>query len=152
MSLIHAKAQMAMNVKRPAEKIRAMLHRVSCTLKHNYSADPAEYYIKEAWVGKGHYTKAIKIHGRGRFGVMHHPRSHVKIILGKRNPNPTREEKEFDKLVHLFRSRPLVDPLRQSTPIQFSNPVWSKKPWKYLTSPKWMSPNNALKREAKLEK
>ena len=144
MSLSEARIQMQMNLKRPANNIRAMLHRVSCVLKHNYQLDPDRFYIQRAWVGKGVYRKALKIHGRGRFGIMHHPKAHVKIMLGERNPNPTVQEKEFALLAKMFRKRLLFVPMKDDKPIQFSHPVWSRKPWKYVTSPKWIAPENAL--------
>lgn len=37
----------------------------------------------ESRVGKGKYLERIRYHGRGRFGVMHHPSSHVKIKVGE---------------------------------------------------------------------
>ena len=145
MSLKQAKIQMDFNPRRPALHISKMLHRVIATLGHNYNLDPNNYYLKQAIVGKGVYRKKINFHGRGRFGIMHNPKSHVKIVLGERNPNPTREEKDFETLVQSFKKRQLFIPLKDTKPVQFTQPVWSKKPWKYIQSPKWTSPDNALR-------
>ena len=149
MSLQEAHTQMSMNLKRPAENVRKMLHRVMAALRHNYNLDPARYYIQRAWVGKESHRKAINIHGRGRMGIITHPFSHVKIALGERDPNPSKEDKEVAQLVQIFRrTKPFVH-LEETRPLQFAHPVWSRKPWKYVTSPKWIDSSNALR---KLEK
>lgn len=149
MSLAEAQLQMKMNLKRPAARLSAMLHRVSATLKHNYSLDPRRYFIAQAWVGKGHYRKAVNFHGRGRFGIMHHPSAHVKIVLGERNPEPTREEKQLMELANLIRKekKPLNNLREGHAPPQVL--AWNAKAWKYITSPKWIGPENAAKREQK---
>ncbi|OMH83965.1 50S ribosomal protein L22 [Zancudomyces culisetae] len=38
--------------------------------------------VKEAWVGKGQFRKTLQYKARGRFGVVHHPKAHMKIVLG----------------------------------------------------------------------
>jgi large subunit ribosomal protein L22 len=145
MSLKDAKIQMDFNLRKPAVYISKMLHRVMANLRHNYQLDPADYYLRRVWVGKGVYRKRINYHGRGRFGVMHNPRAHVKIELGKRLPNPTREEKDFDKLCWSFKKRALFVQIKDSKGVRVTQPVWSKKPWKYVRSPKWTTPDNALR-------
>lgn len=35
----------------------------------------------DCWVGKAKYLKRIKMHGRGRSGVMHHPKHHLYVVL-----------------------------------------------------------------------
>ncbi|KAI9142711.1 ribosomal protein L22/L17 [Paraphysoderma sedebokerense] len=42
-------------------------------------------YIAQAWVGKEIYERGIRIMGRGRFGIMHKPGSHMKILLRESN-------------------------------------------------------------------
>jgi ribosomal protein L22 len=149
MSLADAQLQMKMNLKRPAAKIQSLLTRVTATLKHNYDLDPKRFFISQAWVGKGHYRKAVNFHGRGRFGIMHHPSAHVKIVLGERNPEPTREESQLLELVRLIRKekKPLNNLREHYRPPQVL--AWNAKPWKYITSPKWIGPENAAKRELK---
>jgi ribosomal protein L22 len=149
MSLQEAHTQMSMNLKRPAENVVKMLHRVMAALRHNYNLDPARYYIQRAWVGKESHRKAINIHGRGRMGIITHPYSHVKITLGERDPNPSKEDKEVAQLAQIFRRTKPFIPLNETRPLQFAHPVWSSKPWKYVTSPKWIDSENALR---KLEK
>lgn len=43
---------------------------------------------KDCWVGKGKYMRRIKIHGRGRSGVMHHPHHHLYVVLREVPLNP----------------------------------------------------------------
>lgn len=145
MSLKDAKIQMDFNLRKPAVYISKMLHRVMANLSHNYKLDPADYYLKKVWVGKGVYQKRLNFHGRGRFGIMHHPKAHVKIELGKRKPNPTQEEKDFNTLCWSFKRRGLFMQIKDSRPVRVTQPVWSKKPWKYIRSPKWTTPDNALR-------
>lgn len=145
MSLKDAKIQMSFNLRKPAVYIGRMLHRVMANLRHNYKLDPADYFLRRVWVGKGIYRKKLNFHGRGRFGIMHHPKAHVKIELGKRNHSPTQEDKDFNQLVWSFKRRMLFMPVRDSRPVRITHPPWSTKPWKYVRSPKWTSPDNALR-------
>ncbi|KAI9103243.1 ribosomal protein L22/L17 [Phlyctochytrium arcticum] len=144
MSLEEAHVQMKMSKKRPADRVRALLNRAKAALEHNYCRDPTKYVIEQAWVGKGTYLKRMKIHGRGRFGIMHRPASHLKIILAERPRPQTKEDKDFAQLVKSFRKHSLYVPLPDTQPIRFSHPPWSTKPWKYVSSKKWLSPKNAL--------
>ncbi len=148
MSVAQAKVQMEMNLKRPATHVAELLARVQTYLTRDHQLNPHGVFIKRAWVGKGQYTKTINMHGRGRFGIMHHPKSHVKIEI---TPGPfqlTREEKDFEKLKKLYK-KPLHLPraLVETVPMRFHEPIWSKKPWKYVTSPKWTDPNCVLRRD-----
>ncbi|KND04872.1 uncharacterized protein SPPG_00570 [Spizellomyces punctatus DAOM BR117] len=147
MPLLEAEVQMKMSKKRPADRVRAMLHRAASALQHNYGKDPKSYIVQQAWVGKGTYLKRLKIHGKARFGVMHRPAGHVKIILAEKKMDKTKQEKDFDKLVDMFKRHNLYIPLRDSEPVRFLHPPWSRKPWKYVTSPKWVDPKNALARD-----
>ncbi|KAJ3156155.1 hypothetical protein HDU86_004123 [Geranomyces michiganensis] len=144
LSLTQAETQMKMSKKRPADRVRAMLHRAAASLEHNYAVDPKQYVVAQAWVGKGTYLKRIKIHGRARFGVMHRPAAHLKVVLEAKRMDTTAEEREFEKLVRMMRKHSLYVTMKQDAPIHAVYPPWSSKPWKYVTSPKWVSPDNAL--------
>ncbi|TPX62604.1 hypothetical protein PhCBS80983_g00344 [Powellomyces hirtus] len=144
MPLEEAEVQMQMSKKRPADRVRAMLHRTAASLKHNYAEDPKTFVVQQAWVGKGVYLKRLKIHGRARFGIMHRPAAHLKIVVAKKKLDQTKEEKEFDRLVRMFRKHSLYVTMRNDRPVRSLHPPWSSKPWKYVTSKKWMSPDNAL--------
>ncbi|KAI8593750.1 ribosomal protein L22/L17 [Geranomyces variabilis] len=144
LTLSEAEVQMKMSKKRPADRVRAMLHRAAASLEHNYAVDPKQYVVSQAWVGKGTYLKRIKIHGRARFGVMHRPAGHLKVVLEAKKMDVTAEEREFEKLVRMMRKHSLYVTMKQDAPLHAVYPPWSSKPWKYVTSPKWVSPDNAL--------
>ncbi|KAJ3299803.1 hypothetical protein HK104_006932 [Borealophlyctis nickersoniae] len=143
MTLERAETEMRMSVKGQAPRVVRMIRRVKSHLAHNYGRDPDQYYIARAWVGKGQYRKEINIHGRGRFGIMHHPKSHLKIEVEEREPVQTPEEKEFAKLKQFFKKTDLWVPMKDSRPIIAKHPPWSRKPWKYVTKPGWTDPNRA---------
>ncbi|KAI9011271.1 ribosomal protein L22/L17 [Gaertneriomyces semiglobifer] len=149
MSLEEAEKQMTFSKKRAADRVRAMLHRAAAAVSHNYAQDPKDFVIKESWTGKGNRQARMLIHGRARFGKMHRPSAHLKIRLMKRNPDPTQEEKEFATLARLFKRHNLFVPLRDDQPVRLTEPVWSRKPWKYVTSTRWTDPKNALARYAR---
>jgi len=46
-----------------------------------YNLDPDRLVVENIWAGKGQYIKRLKIHARGRTGVMHHPHCHVTVVL-----------------------------------------------------------------------
>ncbi|RUP50963.1 ribosomal protein L22/L17 [Jimgerdemannia flammicorona] len=68
----------------------------------------------QAWVGKGKYIRRIKIHGRGRFGMVHHPTAHIKFIL-KEQPDSVpkgmdRNRKTKKVWTPLIESKPIYNP------------------------------------------
>ncbi|KAI8912457.1 ribosomal protein L22/L17 [Gorgonomyces haynaldii] len=146
MSLTEAKRQMRFTPKRRGVNVYNLLSRVSHVLKHNYSKEPEHYFIKRAWVGKGKFEKRIRIHGRGRFGNVTRPRAHLKIQVEERLPE-TKEQVEFKKLVKAFKRHNLFVTMQDTKPLMPQQPIWSSKPYKYITSKKWMDPKNALKRQ-----
>ncbi|KAI8817777.1 ribosomal protein L22/L17 [Fimicolochytrium jonesii] len=143
MSVPEAHTQMTMSKKRAADRVRALLHRVRCNLKENYNQDADEYVITQAWVGKGVFLKRLKIHGRARFGIMHRPRAHLKVVVERREVGSKEVDVEFERLVKIFRRKELFVPLRDNIPLRHVAVPWSAKPWKYVTSGKWVSPENA---------
>ncbi|OLY83125.1 50S ribosomal protein L22 [Smittium mucronatum] len=75
--------QLEFSPKRAAKKI---LHTVAFARKnaiYQKLFNPDQMYIKEAWVGKGRFSKRLDYKARGRFGVVHHPTAHMKIVLGE---------------------------------------------------------------------
>ncbi|KAJ3415183.1 54S ribosomal protein L22, mitochondrial [Chytridiales sp. JEL 0842] len=148
--LLKAIDQMEFNKKRPAAKIKSMLVRAADVLERQKNSDRKNWIVKQAYVGKGRYYKRNVLHGRGRFGVMHHPASHVKVILEELPQtqwNETKEQmlkrREFEKLVHIFRRHKLYVPLSDAQPVRSRIPPWSFKPYKYITSDRWVDPSNA---------
>jgi len=55
-----------------------------------YKMDPSRVVVAEAFVGKGRFLKRTKIHARGRFGIMHHPMSHIKFVFKELPPRAER--------------------------------------------------------------
>jgi ribosomal protein L22 len=144
MSLQEASLQMKMVIKKRGKDVGEMLHRAGCALEHNYGKSRKDYYIKRAWVGKGVFLKRLRIHGRGRTGRMTRPTAHLKIELVEKG-SMTPEAVEMRKLVRLFKKDRLFVSLKDKQPVLPVNPVWSTKSWKYITSKKWIEPQNALK-------
>ncbi|KAJ3305317.1 hypothetical protein HDV03_001610 [Kappamyces sp. JEL0829] len=168
MSLEQAQAQMRNVLKKRGKDVAAMLHRAGCALGHNWGQDKTQYIISQSWVGKGVFLKRIRIHGRGRTGRMTRPYAHLKVMLEKKKDHssilPRRDpvsgleysaqqmeakQKEFEKLVRIFKRNRLFVTLKDSKPVYPVNQPWSSKGWKYITSPKWIGPENALMSHAK---
>ena len=143
MSLGEAKEQMSFVLKKRGVNIRMMLNRVHHALKHNYNQDSSQYFISQAWVGKGQYLKRLRMMGRGRTGRMTRPSAHLKILLKKREQT----DKEMLNLVKQFKQHKLFLQLADKRPVYPLNAVWSTKQYKYLYSPKWSSPDAALKKQ-----
>ncbi|KAJ8323036.1 hypothetical protein BDV3_006701 [Batrachochytrium dendrobatidis] len=144
MPITEAKRQMAFTLKRRGISVVRLLHRIECALRHNYNLNPDDFIIHQALVGKGTYLKRIRIHARGRFGVMHRPHAHIKIKLGPRMPEGTAKDKELRIIANILRRKKLYISLEDSKPIQRLHPPWSRKPWKYVTSPRWTNPDRIL--------
>jgi ribosomal protein L22 len=140
MTLKEATAQMAMVLKKRGENVRRLIVRAGCALEHNYKQKKSNFIIQEAWVGKGVYIKRVYLHGRGRTGRMSRPSAHLKIRLAEKD---TRDP-ELLALAKQFRKHKLFVTMQDSKPVTPAYPVWSSKPWKYVTSPKWVHPENAL--------
>ena len=149
-TLSDAMRQMRFTLKRRGKNVAMLINRIQNALRHNYGIDPAECMIERAWVGKGVYLKRIRLHGRGRFGTMHRPSSHIKVIVGPNLKPKTREEKDLQILSHALRQQErntklnVVGIMRENVPIAFTEPIWSKKPWKYVTVKRWRDPDSVL--------
>ncbi|OZJ03148.1 hypothetical protein BZG36_03889 [Bifiguratus adelaidae] len=77
--LSEAIAQMTFSPKRAAVKIRHNLAFAQKNALLQKGMKSEGLVVSQAWVGKGQYSKRIKIHGRGRMGVMHQSKGEVKI-------------------------------------------------------------------------
>ncbi|KAI8898069.1 ribosomal protein L22/L17 [Globomyces pollinis-pini] len=151
MSLNEAQSQMSMVLKRRGKDIASLIHRVGSVLDHNYQLNKSDFYIKQAWVGKGTYLKRIRIHGRGRMGRVYRPQTHLRIKIAPLeklsvDPKELKKQEEFLQLKKMFTKHELFYTMKDKKPIHPVHPPWSKKPWKYLTSPKWTDQNAALYR------
>lgn len=86
--------QMQFSAKRAARRIRSTL-----VLARDHAAakgmDPRTLVVSEAWVTKGTFLARLEIKGRGRAGIMHHPRSRMHIVL---RPGKSWEQREEEKI------------------------------------------------------
>jgi mRNA deadenylase 3'-5' endonuclease subunit Ccr4 len=142
MSLDEAEQQMAMILKKRGKDVKDLIVRVGHVLSHNYGKNKDDFIIKQAWVGKGVFLKRLWIHGRGRTGRMTRPTAHLKIMLGQKISQDSKSI-ELQKLVKQFKRHRLFVSLKDKQPIRPAYPIWSSKPWKYVTSPKWIESSNA---------
>ncbi|KAI9204044.1 ribosomal protein L22/L17 [Polychytrium aggregatum] len=142
-SLQEGLKQMQMCLKKPSVRVEGLLRRAAASWEHNYGGNKDLLYIRRAWVGKGPYMKRIKIHGRGRFGIMHHPTAHLRILVTEK-ANVHKKPGHLEKLAYIFKKNKLWTPLSQRKAAAITRPPWYRHNWKYLTSPKWVSPDNAL--------
>ena len=142
MTINEAKHQMSFVLKKRAKNILQMLLRIEKCLSHNYGLNTSDFIVKQSWVGKGQYLKRLRMMGRGRTGRMTRPSSHLKIMLGKRD----NVDWEMVNLKKQFKKHSLFLQLNEKRPVLPLNPVWSRKQYKYLYSPKWNTPNAALKK------
>ncbi|ORZ32381.1 ribosomal protein L22/L17 [Catenaria anguillulae PL171] len=75
--------QMRFATRKPAPQIVRTLNHILHNTRQIKFGDPSlpdrGLVVAQAWVGKGIYSHGINIHGRGRFGRLTSPRSHMKI-------------------------------------------------------------------------
>ncbi|KAJ3072982.1 hypothetical protein HDU98_002464 [Podochytrium sp. JEL0797] len=136
LELQHAIDQMRFSPKRPAMKVAQVLRQAQRNALAQTKDDNSKWVVSQCFVGKSSYLKRMKLHARGRFGIMHHPSCHVTVIVKRVSKDV---DVEFEKLVHIFKRHKLYAPFREAKP-RFLNPVWSRKSYKYVTSQKWLSP------------
>ena len=138
MSLSEAKLQMDFCLKKPAQYVSQLIESTQKELREIYKLDPTRYRIRVAIVGKFKPLKRPNFHARGRFGIKTRPYSRVKIQVEEFNPNPTKREKEIETMIKIVKKQKLYR-FRDTDAIQKPNAPWDKRPWKYLSSPKWSS-------------
>ncbi|KAJ1558089.1 hypothetical protein HK096_003613 [Nowakowskiella sp. JEL0078] len=162
MPIEEAKIQLKLSPKRAAVRVLELIKRAEHNLRHNNGiTEVHRLIIKQAWVGKGFYLKRINPHGRGRFGIIMKPHSHVKILFelppevkikdaGIAATYEERLEKkksdDFQQILGWVKNRKLYVPLPDHHSLRFGLPPWSSKPWKYISSEKWKGSENALMR------
>ncbi|KAI8812627.1 ribosomal protein L22/L17, partial [Cladochytrium replicatum] len=151
-----AVSELKMSKKRAAVRVLAAINRAHKSIQHNnnrYDITTSNLVIDQAWIGKGQTLKRINIHGRGRTGKMTRPFTHMKMVFKevKEKPKhplyPTPEERikikleeDWEKIQDLARRHALYVQLPERRPLQKRYPVWSCKPWKYVSSKKWNDP------------
>lgn len=99
----------------------------------------------------------MRIHGRGRIGVMHHPTCRVRVVLRevlseeraagfKARLAFGRAKSDDEKLAEALKRHLLFRPMKvvggggsekMMKRYDVAHMPWNKKGWKYVTSPKW---------------
>ncbi|KAI8850689.1 ribosomal protein L22/L17 [Chytridium lagenaria] len=136
--LKEAITQMKFSKKRAGTKVLSLLTRVAASLENNYNSQSNNWVIKQCWVGKGSYLKRMNIQGRGKLGIMHHPSSHVKVVI-EELPQGQTSETATQKAARLELEKLLYVQLKEDKLPFAPPPPWSRKPYKYITSSKWSS-------------
>ena len=73
--------QCDLSPKRVAKTVGKVIQSAVGNAVNNQGLDRERLVIDTATVSKGQYLRRVSMHGRGRAGVMHRPRSHVAIAL-----------------------------------------------------------------------
>ena len=78
LSIPDAVLQMKFSPKRPATKVYELLKQAEGRIRMA-KADPKDFIVQQATVGKGTYLKRIDIKGRGKFGIIWRPHSFMRM-------------------------------------------------------------------------
>jgi large subunit ribosomal protein L22 len=73
--------QLKFSPKRRAEVVKKTVQNAINLADINYQIEPENLQVSECFVNKGHYLKRLRIMGRGRSGIMHHPHTHLTVVL-----------------------------------------------------------------------
>ena len=87
-SVSDALVQCALSPKKYADVVRKVILSAAANATNNHDLDRDKLFVAEAVVGEGTFLPRLSIHGRGRAGKMHRPRSHVTIVLEEREAPP----------------------------------------------------------------
>ncbi|TYZ64554.1 hypothetical protein PybrP1_008621 [[Pythium] brassicae (nom. inval.)] len=79
--------QMKFSPKRKAAIVHKTVQNAVNLADIKYQIDPQNLQVAECFVNKGHYLKRMRIMGRGRSGVMHHPHTHLTVVLREFDPS-----------------------------------------------------------------
>ncbi|CAH0475877.1 unnamed protein product [Peronospora belbahrii] len=79
--------QMKFSPKRKAEIFQKTVQNAINLADIKYQIEPENLMVAECFVNKGSYLKRLRIMGRGRSGVMHHPYTHLTVVLREFNPS-----------------------------------------------------------------
>ena len=78
--------QMQLSPKKASKRVLKLLFSARNRIRQTSSYAPDLYYIKQAVTGRGSYRKEIDIKARGRFGIIAHPESFMRIEVARWNP------------------------------------------------------------------
>ncbi|KAE8892810.1 hypothetical protein PF005_g19311 [Phytophthora fragariae] len=79
--------QMKFSPKRKAEIFQKTVQNAINLADIKYQIEPENLMVAECFVNKGTYLKRLRIMGRGRSGVMHHPHTHLTVVLREFDPS-----------------------------------------------------------------
>jgi large subunit ribosomal protein L22 len=99
--------QCNLSPKRVAKTIGKVIQSAIGNAVNNQGLDRDRLVVAEATCGKGQYLRRVSIHGRGRAGTMHRPRSHVRVTLEETDEEPTRRVRVHDEEMPWERRRRL---------------------------------------------
>jgi hypothetical protein len=72
--------------KKPAEWLKNIIKTGIRSAVSNHGMNEDRLYIKEVLLGKNKYVKGIRIHAKGRMGMMKRHRTQVTVILEEKRP------------------------------------------------------------------
>eukprot|EP01027_Heterolobosea_sp_BB2_P002451 GEZU01003688.1.p1 GENE.GEZU01003688.1~~GEZU01003688.1.p1 ORF type:complete len:316 (+),score=59.54 GEZU01003688.1:55-948(+) len=81
MSAREAMTQLQFMEKRLAGPVRTCVQSAIFNAENHKGLNADRLLVREAYATKGQFLRRIKYHSKGRFGIMHHPRSHLTIVL-----------------------------------------------------------------------
>lgn len=81
MRLIDAINQMQFSPKKASRKVFGILMMMKRYIDIQSTLTPESYYVRQALVGRGKYQREIDIKAKGRFGIISHPSSFIRIEL-----------------------------------------------------------------------
>jgi len=105
LSVEDALIQCDLSPKRVAKTVGKVILSAVGNAVNNQGLDRDRLVVAEATVGKGKYLRRVSIHGRGRAGVMHRPRSHVTIHLEERDDVKRRVQIDEEEMPWVRRRR-----------------------------------------------
>jgi large subunit ribosomal protein L22 len=97
--------QCDMSPKRVAKTVGKVILSAIGNGVNNQGLDRDRLVISEAVVGKGQYLRRVSMHGRGRSGTMHRPRSHVTIKLEENDTVKSRVQIHDEEMPWVRRRR-----------------------------------------------
>eukprot|EP00036_Acanthoecidae_sp_10tr_P009628 CAMPEP_0182926714 /NCGR_PEP_ID=MMETSP0105_2-20130417/12225_1 /TAXON_ID=81532 ORGANISM="Acanthoeca-like sp., Strain 10tr" /NCGR_SAMPLE_ID=MMETSP0105_2 /ASSEMBLY_ACC=CAM_ASM_000205 /LENGTH=227 /DNA_ID=CAMNT_0025064617 /DNA_START=21 /DNA_END=701 /DNA_ORIENTATION=- len=89
MSVDNAITQMKFSPKKAAKFVLRGIYQARSNAIKEGIDDPSKMYVSESYPTKGHNTKGIRFHGRGRTGRVVHPKTHYFCILAEGRPEVT---------------------------------------------------------------
>ncbi|XP_075066229.1 large ribosomal subunit protein uL22m [Mixophyes fleayi] len=116
MSIDQAIAQMEFSDKKGAKIIKEILLEAQDMAVRNHNVEyKSNLYVADSFSNKGTYMKRIRIHGRGRFGIMDKVHCHYFVKLVEGSPPPKEEPvtgfQQAQQYVQQLRNRTIIHSL-----------------------------------------